>query len=82
MRNSRSMFAERPERSRKCIIQDLVLFGAKKGAMRPLPDLSIIPKQWINQQYCRTNRPAECHRQHSDEKLNAANRQPVAHSHV
>lgn len=31
MRNSRSMFAERPELSRKCIIQDLVLFGAKKA---------------------------------------------------
>jgi len=64
-------------------------FGVVNSGQKSLPTLPdlqrctlIIPKQSANRPYRRTNRPAKYHRQHSDEKLNAANRKPVAHSHV
>jgi len=43
---------------------------------------SIIPKQLVNRPYRRTNQAAKYRRQHSDEKLNTANRKSVAHTHV
>jgi hypothetical protein len=57
------------------------MLGCKKKSTRLLFSL-IISKKSANRPHRHTNQPAKYNQQHSDEKLNTANRTLVVHSHV